>query len=239
MLLRVVNLVLAFSGACAGKPQQRLFCEKAQQDCIGRLACDMALHGHRLDCKRELAGRTPARCSVQCRQSFVSLATTEEGFTYLLCDCGRDEYCRALRRRTSSCWWEQPWANHSFAQRGSSKPTCSGLTVECMDDPVCSLAWDYYRRFCHEVLDGSAPQCSTRCRNSVSILLRMERAHRALECECDGGAPRTSCADEISRVRTKCFMLDDVDANGAASPAPSAATGVFALVGIMLSFGVL
>ncbi|EEC05230.1 Gas1 protein, putative [Ixodes scapularis] len=174
---------------------------------------------------------------IMCRQSFVSLATTEEGFTYLLCDCGRDEYCRALRRRTSSCWWEQPSANHSFAQRGSSKPTCSGLTVECMDDPVCSLAWDYYRRFCHEVLDGSAPQCSTRCRNSVSILLRMERAHRALECECDGGALRTSCADEISRVRTKCFMLDDVDANSATSPAPSAGTGVLAMVGIMLSFG--
>ncbi|CAN8000404.1 unnamed protein product, partial [Ixodes hexagonus] len=209
-------------------------CEKAEEDCIGRLACGMAFHGNRLDCKRELAGRTPSRCSVHCRQSFVSLATTEEGFTYLVCDCGGDEYCRALRRRTSSCWWEQPFANFSVPQRGATtpRPTCSGMARRCLEDPVCSPAWDYYLRFCHEVLDGSALQCSTRCRNSVSILLRMERAHRVLDCACDDAMTTTasSCGDELNRVRTRCFGLEDVEANGGAFSASSAATRVLAAV---------
>ncbi|KAL1429808.1 hypothetical protein MTO96_015671 [Rhipicephalus appendiculatus] len=210
----------------------------------------MAFHGHRLDCKRELAGRTPGRCSVHCRQSLVSLASTEEGYAYIGCECGEDDFCRALRLRLAPCWWQKPCAASTstvtangtgFQLSGglttlsspssppsssSARPQCSQLAQDCVEDPVCSVAWDYYRRFCHEVLDGLADNCSTRCRNSVRILMRMEKAHRLLDCACDGRVTRVTCGNELNRVRTACFRLDDIDPSGAGAGLLSADSAV-------------
>ncbi|KAH6926872.1 hypothetical protein HPB50_022641 [Hyalomma asiaticum] len=216
-------------------------CAEAEQDCIGRLTCGMAFHGHRLDCKRELAGRTPGRCSVHCRQSLVSLASTEEGYAYIGCECEGDDFCRALRLRLAPCWWQKPCssststaaanatgfqlsggltspsssASSSSTTSSSARPQCSQLAQDCVADPVCSVAWDYYRRFCHEVLDGVADNCSTRCRNSVRILMRMEKAHRLLDCACGGRVTRVTCGNELNRVRTTCFRLGSINPNGA------------------------
>ncbi|KAH9375865.1 hypothetical protein HPB48_011777 [Haemaphysalis longicornis] len=146
-------------------PKRRITCHEAEQDCIGRLTCGMAFHGHRLDCKRELAGRTPGRCSIHCRQSLISLASTEEGYTYVGCDCGTDDFCRALLSRLAPCWWQRPCPTNntnlqirggpaiiqtspaSSSVQSSMRPQCSRITRECVLDPVCSVAWDYYRRF--------------------------------------------------------------------------------------------
>ncbi|XP_065307088.1 uncharacterized protein [Dermacentor albipictus] len=229
----------ALSSTRAVAPGRRTAtCEEAEQDCIGRLSCGMAFHGHRLDCKRELAGRTPGRCSVHCRQSLVSLASTEEGYAYIGCECGGDDYCRALRLRLAPCWWQKPCASSTSSATAfqlpggltpvasspsssssttaslSSRPQCSRLAQDCVADPVCSVAWDYYRRFCHEVLDGVADNCSTRCRNSVRILVRMEKAHRVLDCACDGRVTRVTCGNELNRIRTACFHLDGIEPSG-------------------------
>lgn len=242
MLLRLIEVLaplcfLGSSGSCDNG--RHLSCEAAEQDCIGRLACGMAFHGHRLDCKAELAGRTPGRCSVACKQSLVSLASTEEGYAYLGCDCGEDDYCQALRLRTGSCWWKRPCAAPSNATgtavSGSPRPACSRVAADCVEDPVCAVAWDYYRRLCHEVLDGSS-QCSTRCRNSVKILVRMERAHRLLDCVCDFRVTRTSCANELNRVRTLCFAMGDINPDGNAAAVGLVAGGELVVLALLFSY---
>ncbi|XP_037577136.2 growth arrest-specific protein 1 [Dermacentor silvarum] len=259
----------AFSSTQAIPRRRTPTCEEAEQDCIGRLTCGMAFHGHRLDCKRELAGRTPGRCSVHCRQSLVSLASTEEGYAYIGCECGNDDYCRALRLRLTPCWWQKPcasstsgaatnttgfqlpggltpiasapsWSPPSSTTSLSTRPLCSQLAQDCVTDPVCSVAWDYYRRFCHEVLDGVADNCSTRCRNSVHILIRMEMAHRLLDCACDGRVTRVTCGNELNRIRTACFHLDGIEPSGG-SRGPLSVDGVVGhallLVYLLTSFG--
>ncbi|KAK8773545.1 hypothetical protein V5799_011921 [Amblyomma americanum] len=267
MLVLFANLFIVVLGSggvsggdCGGavsalpaSPRRRLTCEEAEQDCIGRLTCGMAFHGHRLDCKRELAGRTPGRCSVHCRQSLVSLASTEEGYAYIGCECGSDEFCRALRLRLAPCWWQRSPCStaasnatagfqlpggltliasspSSATSASSSRPRCSQLAQECVSDPVCSVAWHYYQRFCHEVLDGAAENCSNRCRNSVRILVRMEKAHRLLDCACDGRVTGVTCTNELNRIRRNCFRMDGIDPNGCVGGSPSSFTVVVSLV---------
>ncbi|XP_077523230.1 uncharacterized protein LOC144134127 [Amblyomma americanum] len=219
--------------------RRRASCDKAEQSCIGRLVCGMAFHGHRLDCRRELGGLTPGRCSVYCRQSLVSLASTEEGYAYIGCECGSDDFCSTLRLRLAPCWWNKPCptspatanATSGFQLPGGltlisfsssspsatslhlSKPLCSQLTQDCTSDPVCSVAWNYYRRFCQDVLDGVSQNCSTRCRNSVRVLVRMEKAHRLLDCACEGRGMGILCEKELSRIRRNCFRMDGVGPN--------------------------
>ncbi|KAK8789079.1 hypothetical protein V5799_021143 [Amblyomma americanum] len=216
------------SAHSASSARRHLTCDDAEQDCIGRLTCGMAFHGHRLDCRRELAGRTPGRCSVHCRQSLVSLASTEEGYAYIGCECGPDDFCRALRLRLAPCWWQKPCVSGasnatagfqipsgltliaSSSSTSSARPQCSQLAQDCVSDPVCSVAWDYYRRFCHEVLEGVAENCPNRCRNSVRVLLQMEKAHRLLDCACDGRVTRVTCGNELNRIRRRCFRMDGI-----------------------------
>ncbi|KAH8027197.1 hypothetical protein HPB51_003639 [Rhipicephalus microplus] len=252
-----VDVGASFSSTRAVPRRRTGTCAEAEQDCIGRLTCGMAFHGHRLDCKRELAGRTPGRCSVRCRQSLVSLASTEEGYAFIGCGCGEDDFCRALRLRLTPCWWQKPCATTSTStangtvfqlhaglitsrSSSSARPQCSQLARDCVEDPVCSVAWDYYRRFCHEVLDGVADNCSTRCRNSVRILMRMEKAHRLLDCACDERVTRVTCGNELNRVRTACFRLDDIDPSGASAgltSADSAVVRAILLMHLLMPFG--
>ncbi|XP_064486153.1 uncharacterized protein LOC135398698 [Ornithodoros turicata] len=204
---RLLSLLLISTASSS-----KLLCEDVQLACISRLPCSMALHGHRLDCKHELSGRTPGQCSVPCRQSLISLASTEEGFDLLKCDCGTDAFCKALDHRVSTCWWQRPPCSRDNL---SPRPSCSRLVSYCVGDAVCASAWDYYRRFCHEVLDGGSDKCHARCKNSVSVLLRMEQTHRLLDCVCDSAVSRNVCARELNKVRTLCFELEEIDPSGA------------------------
>lgn len=72
----------------------------------------------------------------------------------------------------------------TIATRNESVVTCRVAQWICEADALCSKALEYYNEYCRSMFHGK--KCSHRCRNSISILRRQEKAAKLTTCRCDG-----------------------------------------------------
>lgn len=94
------------------------------------------------------------------------------------CRC-TDDSCEQQKKRVEVC---RPQVEE--ATREVSVVSCRVAEWICSADQLCNTALDYYYRNCKAMFNGR--KCSPRCNNSLSILLRQEKAAKLASCHCDG-----------------------------------------------------
>ena len=169
-------------------------CEISLKKCTVRMTCGLALHDYRISCKQELYGKTNTSCSELCQLAIISLSYTAEGYDYLNCDCAENTYCNLIRNRTKSCYPEvDPVAKK-----------CRISELYCKADPSCVEAWNYYRYLCEQTFSGK--ECTKRCNNSLSILMRHRVGVNVRDCSCDqNDSSYDKCRTEQNNLQSLCF----------------------------------
>lgn len=94
------------------------------------------------------------------------------------CTCS-DSICADTKRRVEVC---RPSVEHLLEPK--TVVSCDVAQLICESDPVCNNAFFYYQRNCRSMVSGR--RCSTRCKNSISILQRQEKAAKLATCRCVG-----------------------------------------------------
>lgn len=62
--------------------------------------------------------------------------------------------------------------------------SCETAQWICAADATCSKALEYYHTYCQSMFLGK--RCSFRCKNSIAILRKQEKAAKLDTCRCDG-----------------------------------------------------
>lgn len=62
--------------------------------------------------------------------------------------------------------------------------TCDTAQWICAADATCLKALEYYHAYCHSMFNGK--RCSFRCKNSIAILKKQEKAAKLDSCRCSG-----------------------------------------------------
>lgn len=62
--------------------------------------------------------------------------------------------------------------------------SCRLSQLICLADSQCAEALDYYHRLCWSMYEGR--KCSRKCRNSIRILKKLDKASSLIACKCDG-----------------------------------------------------
>lgn len=117
------------------------------------------------------------------------------GFLLLQCQC-EDQYCEQARRRIDVC---RPQVLRGAANVTSS---CRLSQLVCMADAQCAAALGYYKQLCKSMFKGR--KCSNRCRNSIEILMKQEKAAPLTTCQCDGNEDY-DCPRMQSNLERLCF----------------------------------
>lgn len=171
-------------------------CEVARLKCAYRVGCGMALQNYMVGCSDVITGSSQ-RCSDHCRNSLIALTSTEEGEALMKCKCG-DTFCKDAKRRIDICRSAVLRATHN-----STTVSCSVAQWICIADPLCSTALEYYNRFCRSMFAGK--KCTLRCKNSISILRRQEKAAKLSTCVCDGSEDY-DCPSILDNMDRLCFQ---------------------------------
>ncbi|KAM3963261.1 uncharacterized protein ACR2FA_002623 [Aphomia sociella] len=151
-------------------------CEKAQVQCAYRSGCGTALNNYMMYCNEVLTTPT-SKCPEQCEYALIALTSTPEGKELMNCQC-ENEYCDGMKRRIEIC--------RSQVIKGAANATasCRLSQLICLADSECAAALDYYRRLCWSMYEGR--KCSRKCRNSIGILRKQEKAAALSACQCNG-----------------------------------------------------
>lgn len=96
---------------------------------------------------------------------------------FLQCECS-DAYCADQKKRTEVC--------RPSVMRTLNEPIipCTIAQEICNADAECSMAFDYYWRYCKAMFHGK--KCTPRCHNSINILRNRTKAQKLKMCKCDG-----------------------------------------------------
>ena len=127
-----------------------------------------------------------------------------DNLCYLQCDCGEDVECRTAKSKIEAC--RDPV---TYANRNDTIVSCTEARWICSADAECGKALEYYHLLCRNMFRGR--KCSERCKNSLNILQRQDKAAKLLECQCDPNAePIESfeCSDIKQNMQELCFEPD-------------------------------
>ncbi|KAL4714935.1 hypothetical protein ACJJTC_003086, partial [Scirpophaga incertulas] len=153
-----------------------LQCQEAQMRCAYRSGCGTAFGNYEMMCS-DVLGESNSKCTKACEYALIALTSTEEGKALMNCKC-EDEFCESVRRRVDVC---RPQVLKGAANVTSS---CRLSQLVCMADAQCAVALGYYKQLCKSMFKGR--KCSSRCRNSIEILMKQEKAASLTACQCDG-----------------------------------------------------
>lgn len=131
-----------------------------------------------VECSSLIAGQTD-RCHRRCENALVSLVSSEEGAELVKCDCEGSLYCEKSKQRIEVC--------RKAVFSATAKDTIVSCTTArwiCMADATCRTALQFYHKFCRNLIKEN--KCSFRCKNSLSILERQEKASKLRTCYCEG-----------------------------------------------------
>lgn len=174
---------------------RRPSCEEARLKCAYRTGCGRALQSYIVGCS-SLHHGPPGHCPEACQHALIALTSTDEGKDLMTCQCA-DELCEETKRRVEVC---RPSVTR--ATRNESVVSCRVAQWICGADPLCSTALDYYHRYCRSMFRGH--KCTHRCKNSISILRRQEKAAKLDSCWCDGREDY-DCPAIRSNMARLCF----------------------------------
>lgn len=142
--------------------------------CIYRIGCGNALQHYLTGCAPVLQGND---CSETCQHALIALTSTDEGKELMTCEC-EDDLCLQSKQRVEICRSSVTMAMNR------TKVSCRIATWICNADALCQTALAYYNRYCKSMFQGR--KCTRRCRNSINILTRQEKAAKLNTCQCDG-----------------------------------------------------
>ncbi|CAK9822285.1 Growth arrest-specific protein 1 [Anthophora retusa] len=149
-------------------------CEEAKLKCAYRTGCGTALQHYLTGCAPVLQGND---CSETCQHALIALTSTDEGKELMTCEC-EDELCLQSKQRVEICRSSVTMAMNR------TRVSCRIATWICNADALCQTALGYYNKNCKSMFQGR--KCTGRCRNSIKILIRQEKAARLNTCQCDG-----------------------------------------------------
>lgn len=88
--------------------------------------------------------------------------------------------------------------------RGAANATssCRLSQLICLADAQCATALGYYNQLCRSVYRGR--KCSNKCRNSIQILRKQEKAAALTACRCDGNEDY-DCPRMQNNLARLCF----------------------------------
>lgn len=101
--------------------------------------------------------------------------------------------------------------------------SCTVAEWICSADTQCFTALEYYNRYCRSMFHGK--KCTNRCRNSISILERQEKAAKLKTCKCDGNE-EYDCPRIQHNMARLCFnSAGDTETNVIRAPKQETGSG--------------
>ncbi|XP_012263320.1 growth arrest-specific protein 1-like isoform X2 [Athalia rosae] len=172
-------------------------CVDANLRCAYRSGCGMALQQYLTKCSSDLQGDAVRVCPESCLHALIALTSTDEGKELMTCECATDEHlCIQSKQRVEVC---RPSV---MTVMNNTRVSCRIATGICGADALCSTALEYYNGFCRSMFHGR--KCTYRCRNSINILRRQEKAAKLNTCICDG-AEDYDCKGIHRNMNRLCF----------------------------------
>ena len=180
----LVTIMISVLPQGTSSVKERELCNRAQNKCVSRVGCGMALHNYFLNC-RALINRETDECTSDCQKAIISLLSTEdqEGANFMTCDCNGNNFCLNHRKRMEICSRDVMQAMESVYDE-ETDISCSLAELICRADTSCYTALGFYERHCTKLFKGE--KCSARCNNSLTILYRQVKARKLRTCICDG-----------------------------------------------------
>ncbi|XP_046833335.1 growth arrest-specific protein 1-like isoform X1 [Vespa crabro] len=192
--LDVVLVSMLLTTMLAGTRSTSVRCEDARLRCAYRTGCGMALQHYVTGCASVLQGDN---CSDACQHALIALTSTDEGKELMTCQCTRDdELCQQSKQRVEIC------RSSVTTAMNRTRVSCRIATWICNADALCQTALSYYNKFCKSMFHGK--KCTHRCRNSINILTRQEKAAKLSTCLCDG-SEEYDCKGIHRNMNTLCF----------------------------------
>ncbi|XP_043277439.1 growth arrest-specific protein 1-like [Venturia canescens] len=171
-------------------------CEVARLRCAFRTGCGSALQQYLTSCTADLQSDSRG-CPETCQHALIALTSTDQGKELMSCDCPDDDYlCNRSKQRVEICRSSVTMAMNR------TRVSCRTATWICNADALCSKALDYYNAYCRSMFHGK--KCTPRCRNSIGILSRQEKAAKLNTCLCDG-AEEYDCKGIHRNMNYLCF----------------------------------
>jgi len=171
-----VVLLFLSSVLCCTWHVEAMSCEDARMKCAYRTGCGSALQKYVLGCSG--LRDTPNYCPEECQHALIALTSTPEGQDLMTCECG-DDYCNETKMSVEVC---RPYVLR--ATSNETVVTCVVAQWICGADTLCSTALKFYHKFCRSMFLGK--KCSRRCKNSIDILRKQEKAAKLDSCVCNG-----------------------------------------------------
>ena len=93
----------------------------------------------------------------------------------------------------------------TYATRNDTIVSCTEARWICSADAECGKALEYYHLLCRNMFRGK--KCSERCKNSLNILQRQEKAAKLLQCQCDVNERIENylCSDIKDNMENLCY----------------------------------
>ncbi|KAG7189107.1 hypothetical protein KM043_008682 [Ampulex compressa] len=152
----------------------------------------MALQHYLTGCAPVLQGDN---CSETCQHALIALTSTDEGKELMSCECD-DDLCLQSKQRVEIC------RASVMTAMNRTRLSCRIATWICNADALCQTALAYYNKFCKSMFQGR--KCTRRCRNSINILTRQEKAAKLNTCLCDG-SEEYDCKGIHRNMNLLCF----------------------------------
>ncbi|CAB4062854.1 GAS1 [Lepeophtheirus salmonis] len=179
-------------------------CRFLSLKCSYRGGCGATLRSYLLECNDLIQNKTEI-CSESCKYTLIGLTSTPEGKSMLDCDCGTDEECFNSRYRLEICSKDSVL----YANRQDTVVSCTEAKWICMSDSECSKALEYYNIFCKSMFRGN--KCTNRCRNSINILKKQNKAAKLETCFCDNDEILGYKCSDIKRNMKELCLFEDTD----------------------------
>lgn len=178
-------------------------CRFAQLKCSYRTGCGATLHSFIFECDSLIHNKTDL-CSDQCKNTLIGLTSTHEGQKLMNCDCNGDKECTNAKQRIEACR-----ASVTYATRADTVVSCTEARWICTADAECGKALEYYHLYCRSMFRGR--KCSQRCKNSLGILLRQNKAAKLQECQCANNEMLDNffCKDIKQNMEDLCFEPEE------------------------------
>lgn len=171
-------------------------CDDARLRCAYRTGCGMALQHYLTRCTSVLHGEMN-KCPEICQHALIALTSTDEGQELMRCDCTQEDHlCMQSKQKVEVC------RSSVIAAMNKTRVSCRIATWICNADAICSTALAYYNGYCKSMFHGK--KCTHRCRNSINILRRQEKADKLNTCYCDG-AEDYDCKSIHRNMNVLCY----------------------------------
>ncbi|XP_011312894.1 growth arrest-specific protein 1 [Fopius arisanus] len=171
-------------------------CENARVKCAFRSGCGTALQQYIGSCASDLRGGVTS-CPETCLLTLIALSSTDEGKQLMTCTCSEsDSMCIRSKQRVEVC------RASVLNTLNKTRVSCKIATTICNADTICSTALSYYHLHCRSMIHGK--KCTHRCKNSIDILSRQEKAAKLNTCLCDG-AEDHECREIHRNMNNLCF----------------------------------